>query len=163
MDNDELTPKQQQFAVEYTRDRNGTQAAVRAGYSEKSARQQSYKLLRIPGVKNRIRELDAENATAAGIDAQDLIKRYQRWANSSPEEVAEWPQGRWADVIKANDRLAEISGLIGKLAARADEEKVVPGAIFVPSQSSRDEWAKDNGVVVIEKDEEKKGVDVEVN
>ena len=33
-----LTPKQQTFVAEYLKDLNATQAAVRAGYSEKTAR-----------------------------------------------------------------------------------------------------------------------------
>lgn len=37
-DSDELTPKQKRFIVEYLIDNNATQAAIRAGYSKKSAR-----------------------------------------------------------------------------------------------------------------------------
>lgn len=41
----ELTPKQQRFIDEYLVDLNGTQAAIRAGYSPKTAREQATRLL----------------------------------------------------------------------------------------------------------------------
>lgn len=40
-----LTPKQQRFVEEYLVDLNATQAAVRAGYSEATAKQQGSRLL----------------------------------------------------------------------------------------------------------------------
>ncbi|MBN5145921.1 terminase small subunit [Stenotrophomonas maltophilia] len=43
-----LTPKQQRFVQEYLKDQNGTQAAIRTGYSEKTAKQQGSRLLTEP-------------------------------------------------------------------------------------------------------------------
>ncbi len=40
-----LTPKQLRFVAEYLVDLNGTQAAIRAGYSAKTAEQMAYQLL----------------------------------------------------------------------------------------------------------------------
>ena len=40
-----LTPKQQRFVDEYLIDLNATQAAIRAGYSPKTAQEQSSRLL----------------------------------------------------------------------------------------------------------------------
>lgn len=40
-----LTPKRRKFVEEYLKDFNGTQAAIRAGYAENSARQTAYRLL----------------------------------------------------------------------------------------------------------------------
>ena len=45
MTNITMTPKQQRFVQEYLVDLNATQAAVRAGYSEKTARSQGQRLL----------------------------------------------------------------------------------------------------------------------
>ena len=45
MKNKELTPKQERFCQEYMKDLNGTQAAIRAGYSKETARQQAQRLL----------------------------------------------------------------------------------------------------------------------
>ena len=46
-----LTPKQQRFCEEYLIDLNGTQAAIRAGYSEKTAEVQGSRLLSNAKVK----------------------------------------------------------------------------------------------------------------
>jgi phage terminase small subunit len=40
-----LTPKQQRFVAEYLVDLNGKQAAIRTGYSAKTAEQQASRLL----------------------------------------------------------------------------------------------------------------------
>lgn len=47
---DDLTPKQQAFVREYLVDLNATQAAIRAGYSERSAAEQGAQLLVVPKV-----------------------------------------------------------------------------------------------------------------
>lgn len=41
----DLTPKQRRFVAEYLVDLNATQAAIRAGYSEHTAKQQGQRLL----------------------------------------------------------------------------------------------------------------------
>lgn len=51
-----LNKRQQLFITEYCKDMNAEQAAIRAGYSEKYARSQSYKLLANVGIKTAIDE-----------------------------------------------------------------------------------------------------------
>lgn len=45
-----LTPKQRAFVTSYLIDKNGTKAAIKAGYSEATARQAASRLLTHPGV-----------------------------------------------------------------------------------------------------------------
>lgn len=45
-----LTPKQQRFVAEYLKDSNATQAAIRAGYSAKTAGSQGHDLLKKPEI-----------------------------------------------------------------------------------------------------------------
>ncbi|WP_295790037.1 terminase small subunit [uncultured Veillonella sp.] len=52
-----MTPKQDKFCVEYLVDLNATQAAIRAGYSERTAHSQGPRLLENVEVQNRIQEL----------------------------------------------------------------------------------------------------------
>jgi phage terminase small subunit len=52
-----LTPRQQRFIAEYVKDLNGTQAAIRAGYSERSAAEQAYQLLQKTSVQKPIEDL----------------------------------------------------------------------------------------------------------
>ena len=52
-----LTPKQTRFCEEYVVDHNATQAAIRAGYSVNSAKEQGYRLLTKDHVQKRVTEL----------------------------------------------------------------------------------------------------------
>lgn len=49
--------KHEKFCNEYIKDMNATQAAIRAGYSEKTAGAQASKLLKIVNIKIRVAEL----------------------------------------------------------------------------------------------------------
>jgi hypothetical protein len=51
-----LSPKRQRFVDEYCADFNGTQAAIRAGYSPRTANEQAASLLAIPSVKAAVEE-----------------------------------------------------------------------------------------------------------
>lgn len=61
-----LKAKQRMFAREYLRDSNGTQAAIRAGYSKKTAQEQASRLMKNP----LIRELICESTTSIAEDCQ---------------------------------------------------------------------------------------------
>ncbi len=52
-----MTPKREKFCVEYLIDLNGTQAAIRAGYSERTAKSIGQRLLTFVDIQNRIKEL----------------------------------------------------------------------------------------------------------
>ena len=55
-----LTDKQQRFCEEYVIDLNGTQAAIRSGYSSKTARSISNENLTKPDIREYISELQKE-------------------------------------------------------------------------------------------------------
>ena len=67
-------PKQSAFFLEYVLDYNGTQAAIRAGYSKKTAYSQSFDLLKKPEIQKEIqsRESRIENKV---IITKDKILR----------------------------------------------------------------------------------------
>jgi phage terminase small subunit len=69
-----LTPKQERFVGEYLIDLNATQAAIRAGYSAKTAEQQGYQLLQIPSVSELIAKGAQKRAEKAEITAQDVLR-----------------------------------------------------------------------------------------
>ncbi len=54
VDDDGLTAQQRRFVAEYLKDGNATQAAIRAGYSKKSAEQIGYQLLQKTSVAQAI-------------------------------------------------------------------------------------------------------------
>lgn len=55
----DLTPKQRLFVLEYRKDRNGKQSAIRAGYSTKGAEVQASVLLSNPKVRKYLDEQEA--------------------------------------------------------------------------------------------------------
>jgi phage terminase small subunit len=57
MPNKKLTHKQEKFCVEYLVDLNATQAAIRAGYSVKTAKQMGSENLTKPDLQKRLTEL----------------------------------------------------------------------------------------------------------
>ncbi|ACR15021.1 TerS [Burkholderia phage BcepIL02] len=69
-----LTDRQQRFVDEYLIDLNATKAAERAGYSAKTAQEQSSRLLSKPHVQAAIAEAKARRAARVEID-QDRIVR----------------------------------------------------------------------------------------
>lgn len=60
----ELTPKQHQFVTEYVKDWNATAAAIRSGYSEKTAYSQGSRLLSNAGIADAIRQIQTEQRNA---------------------------------------------------------------------------------------------------
>lgn len=68
-----LTPKQAAFCREYMVDCNGTQAAIRAGYSEHTANEQASQMLAKPHIENEVRRLQAEIAAASKVTVESLL------------------------------------------------------------------------------------------
>ena len=91
-----LSKKQALFAVEYVRLKgNGTQAAIAAGYSEKTAATIAKENIRKPHIKKRIEEL-TEAADAEKIaDAKEVLQLLTEIVRGemSEEVVAINPQG----------------------------------------------------------------------
>lgn len=73
-----LTPKQAKFVAEYIIDQNATQAAIRAGYSEDTARSIGSENLTKPDIADAIAEqLDAQQARTL-ITADRILREYGR-------------------------------------------------------------------------------------
>ena len=65
------------FVQEYLVDRNGAAAAVRAGYSPRTARQIAYELLTRPDVAEAVREGEAEIAAKAQVTRASVLHGFQ--------------------------------------------------------------------------------------
>ncbi|HEI9870202.1 TPA: terminase small subunit [Morganella morganii] len=70
-----LTDKQEMFCREYLIDLNATQAAIRAGYSEKTANRTASENLSKPDIQIRISELMKERSDRLQIDADYVLNR----------------------------------------------------------------------------------------
>jgi phage terminase small subunit len=84
--NGELTRKQSMFCAEYRIDFNGTRAAIRAGYSPKTADMQASRLLRNVKVQNEVKRLQEEKIQATGVTAEYVINSLRNVANRCMQE-----------------------------------------------------------------------------
>ena len=75
-----LTQRAQAFVREYLIDLNATQAAIRAGYSEKTAHSQGPRMLENVGVKNAIAEAMKKRASAVELSAERVLLEASRLA-----------------------------------------------------------------------------------
>jgi len=71
-----LTPKQERFCREYCVDHNATQAAVRAGYTKRSAQVTSSRLLSNAMVHARVVELEAPVLKELDISKERVLREF---------------------------------------------------------------------------------------
>ena len=98
-----LTKKQRDFIFFYLEDGNGTRAAIRAGYPEKTAAQMASKLLHnSENVKEEIKAIQKQRRDALNIDEnwsvlqlQDILQKCKE-----PVPVLEWDEEKHAYVNK---------------------------------------------------------------
>lgn len=117
-----LTARERAFVRQYLVDLNGTQAAIRVGYSEKTAASQASRLLRKPDVQAYRDALLQEQFDAIGVTKHSIAAEvwgiYQKCCQKEP--VMEWdsvnrewvPSGEWAfnvkGALKALDMLRQM-------------------------------------------------------
>lgn len=80
-----LTEKQKRFVAEYLVDLNATQAAIRAGYSEKTANEQGCRLLANVSVAAAVAKGAQKRIVKAEISAQDVLEGLHREATREDE------------------------------------------------------------------------------
>lgn len=85
-----LKPKQQAFVDEYLVDLNATQAAIRAGYSERTANEQGARLLANVSVQAAIRERMRDREERTEITQDKVLKRWWDIATADPNELVQY-------------------------------------------------------------------------
>lgn len=101
---DELNERQKLFVAEFLKDRNATQAAIRSGYSARSARSQAAELLTNPNVEAAIAGARAKREALCSIDGVQVIEELGLIALSDIGNVmASSPCGRYLTVRKLDD------------------------------------------------------------
>lgn len=73
-----MTPKQALFVAEYRKDLNATQAAIRAGYSEKTASSQAERLLRNVEIAEAVAEKTQQQLERADLSAVRVLEELRR-------------------------------------------------------------------------------------
>jgi phage terminase small subunit len=114
-----LTPKQERFCQEYVIDLNGTQAAIRAGYSKKTAKAEASRLLTNVNLLQRVSELQKKVSEKMNINFEWVLQRFidisNRCMEVEPVRDHEGnPTGEYRfDSSGAIKATAEIGKLIG--------------------------------------------------
>jgi phage terminase small subunit len=84
-----LRPKQARFVSEYLKDCNGTQAAIRAGYSPKTAASQASDLLRNPKVAAAISGKTSRLEEEDWLQVRDLERALHRIIHFDPAKMVD--------------------------------------------------------------------------
>jgi phage terminase small subunit len=105
-----VTPKQERFVSEYLLDLNGTQAAIRAGYSERGADVQAVRLLGNARVKVAVQEAAAKQHQRLELNADTVLGELMgvAYAKVPVEDI------RVADKLRALETLAKHLNLLTK-------------------------------------------------
>lgn len=98
-----LSPKQQRFCEEYLKDMNGTQAVIRAGYSEKGAAVQASKLLRKVNIQTQIAKLAKAVISRNGITAQRILKEFETLGFSRIDDYVVIEEGGAVRIKRFNE------------------------------------------------------------
>ncbi len=85
-----LTAKQQRFVDEYLIDLNATQAAIRAGYSAKTADQQASRLLTNVKVREYLAQRQTDRAQRTEITQDMVLKELAKIGFSDIRKVVRW-------------------------------------------------------------------------
>lgn len=82
-----MTPKQEAFVNEYLIDLNATQAAVRAGYSEKTAYSAGGRLLKDPVIADAIAAARGDRSERTAVTADRVLEEYAALALYDPADI----------------------------------------------------------------------------
>lgn len=107
-----LNPKQKRFCEEYIVDLNGSQAAIRAGYSEKTSRQIASEYLTKPNILQFIQKLKDKRSQRTEITADQVI-----------QELAKVGFSNVQDFINSGNEVQDISSIDTKKAAAVSSIK----------------------------------------
>lgn len=120
----ELNSGQERFCIEYLIDSSATEAAIRAGYSPRTAKSQGARLLTNATVIARVRELQAERSERTKVDADWLLIRLAQEAEADISDLyntdntlkpmKEWPK-IWRQGLVSGLDVAQIGDGVGEI------------------------------------------------
>ncbi|MFD1407534.1 terminase small subunit [Kroppenstedtia eburnea] len=85
-----LTSKQQRFVEEYLVDLNATQAAIRAGYSQRNAGKIGHELLGKEKIAEAIDRAKAERSERTEVSQDMVVKQLAKIAFADIKDVVSW-------------------------------------------------------------------------
>ena len=85
-----LNPRQQKFVQEYLKEPNATQAAIKAGYSKKTAGSIGTENLQKPAIRAAIEAKQEKLAEKAGVTHEMIIAELRKMAFADLSKPADW-------------------------------------------------------------------------
>ena len=169
-----MTPKQQRFVEEYLVDLNATQAAMRAGYSKKTAHAVGHENLRKPEIEAAIAEAMQARSERTEVTIDKVVQELALIAFANADDFFDWgpdgitvkskadlTRGQRAVVaevsetitehggtvrVKLGDKLAALDKLARHLGMFVDKHEVtVERAIISNLPMDEDAWAESYG------------------
>ncbi|WP_436417169.1 terminase small subunit [Petrimonas sulfuriphila] len=133
-----LTARQEKFCYEYVIDLNATQAALRAGYSEKTAYSSGSRLLKNVEIQKFIQTLQADLEKTAGITALKVLKEHKKIAFSDTSMIREG----WMTLKSYKELPKEIKDCIQEVVTRETKYGNEVKIKFYDKQKSLDSISK---------------------
>ncbi|MBF9834222.1 terminase small subunit [Enterobacter hormaechei] len=119
VDDDGLTAQQRRFVAEYLKDGNATQAAIRAGYSQKSAEQIGYQLLQKTSVAQTIAQQQKASIARTLGSADEVLAQMWQLATFDANQLSQYRRGacrycwgfghqyQWRDMVEFEEKRLE--------------------------------------------------------
>lgn len=124
----DLTDKQKRFCEEYMIDLNASQSAIRAGYSEDSAKEQGSRLLTNANIQEYISELKQSKSEELNISQNMVLKELMKVAFGDVKNYFD-DNGRLIDI---NELENEVSASIKSVTVQ-QEKTLIKGESIVES------------------------------
>ncbi|HAW7885485.1 TPA: terminase small subunit [Escherichia coli] len=125
VDDDGLTAQQRRFVAEYLKDSNATQAAIRAGYSTKTADQIGHQLLKKTSVAQAIERQQKASIERTLGSADEVLAQMWQLATFDANQLSQYRRGacrycwghghyyQWRDDVEFEEALAKVEGKEG--------------------------------------------------
>ncbi|EBT7486296.1 terminase small subunit [Salmonella enterica] len=119
VNDDGLTAQQRRFVAEYLKDGNATQAAIRAGYSKKSAEQIGYQLLQKTSVAQAIAQQQKASIARTLGGADEVLAQMWQLATFDANQLSQYRRGacrycwgfghqyQWRDMVEFEEKRLE--------------------------------------------------------
>ena len=126
VEDDGLTHQQRLFVAEYLKDNNATQAAIRAGYSKKTANEQGARLLAKVSIAQAIAQQQKASIVRTLGSADEVLEQMWRLATFDANQLSQYRRGscrycwgfghqyQWRDAVEFEEKLAEALAKKGK-------------------------------------------------
>ena len=126
-----LTQKQRRFIDEYIISGNATQAAIKAGYSKKTARKIGQENLTKPDIKAAIEKRNAEIQSKKTADMTEVMEYLTSVMRGEQTESVATSKGVYSNVeVSAKDRI-KAAELIGKRNGAWTDKKEINGDLSI--------------------------------